>query len=99
MTTSIADAVEQQNYAAQLGIEVKTQLMRHGWSQRKMARAMGVDHTTLYRRCAGDQEFTFEQLIFIAGKLGISLSDLIGDHLLNKKIPVPEDRGVGSTAD
>lgn len=47
-------------------------------------------------RLNGQQEFTTGELMTIAGALGLSLSELLGEDIVNAKLPAPtytEEKG------
>ena len=61
-----------------------------------MAQILGVARSGAAARLNGKQEFTIGELITLAGALNMSLSELLGDSIVNTKVPAPsyiEEKG------
>ena len=52
-----------------------------------MAQILGVARSGAVARLNGKQEFTIGELITLAGALNMSLSELLGDSIVNTKVP------------
>ena len=79
-----------------LARQVKAAATRVGLSQYKLAQILGVSPASMSKRLTGQKEFTFSDLLVIAGALDMSLSELLGDDIANTKMPAPsyvEDAG------
>lgn len=66
------------NYSARVATKVAAAMESGGWSEKAMAEATGIPRVTLRRRLAG-ASFNVAELAAIAGTLGTSVSDLIGE--------------------
>lgn len=78
-----------------LAAEVRAWMGRRGLRQVDIAQAIGVTQTQISARLRGQIPFTFEQLIKIAAVMDITLSELLGERILNEKHPRPAMRDEG----
>ena len=65
-------------------------------TQGEVAQILGVARSGAAARLNGKQEFTIGELITLAGALNMSLSELLGDSIVNTKVPAPsyiEEKG------
>ena len=65
-------------------------------TQGEVAEILGVARSGVSVRLNGQQEFTTGELMTIAGALGLSLSELLGEDIVNAKLPAPtytEEKG------
>ncbi len=79
-----------------LAHQVKSATARVGISQYKLAQILGISPSNMSKRFTGQKEFTFSDLLVIAGALNMSLSELLGDSIVNTKVPAPsyiEEKG------
>lgn len=95
----MAALLENTDLKARVAGEVRAWRGRLGTTQKEMADALGLYQPGVSDRLKGRVAFSLEELIILAAYWDITLGDLLGERLVNEKIPVPEDRGVGSTAD
>ena len=80
-----------------LASEVRAWMGRRGLRQVDIAQAIGVTQTQISARLRGQIPFTFEQLIQIAAVMDITLSELLGERILNEKHPRPAVRDEGDS--
>ena len=79
-----------------LARQVKAATARAGMSQYKLSKILGVSPSNMSKRFTGQKEFTFSDLLVIAGALDLSLSELLGEDIVNAKLPAPtytEEKG------
>ena len=67
--------------------EVKTWMARTDTKTADLATAFGIGRAGVAKKLRGEAAFSIEDLLKTAGLMEISLSDLLGDSILNAKIP------------
>lgn len=58
-------------------------------SQSKLAEALSISSGSLSDKMKGRVAFSFEDLLVIAGTLGLSLDELLGTALVHSTVPSP----------
>ncbi|MGM7670240.1 helix-turn-helix domain-containing protein [Microbacterium sp. A93] len=79
----------------QVGLEVKTWLVRAGAKQVDLAAALQLSQTAVSKRLSGRTPFGIDELFVVADFLDIPLSRLLGNELLNERSPRPAMRDEG----
>ncbi|WP_423817548.1 helix-turn-helix domain-containing protein [Rothia nasimurium] len=69
--------------------EVKAAIGRQDMNQRKLAFAMGISPAALSDKLNGRSNFSVDDLLIVAGTLGLSLDELLGSALVNSRVPSP----------
>lgn len=59
------------------GPRVRELMRRENLSQRELADALGLSQAAIYRRLAGDVDFTITQLTVTADRLGVHVHELL----------------------
>jgi transcriptional regulator with XRE-family HTH domain len=59
---------------------INRRLDERGWSQRKLARQTGMNHSTLNRKLKGNSQFAINEAIRICLALELSARDLFGEQ-------------------
>ena len=88
LTLTMQEAVAREIRGALAKAGIKT--------QGEVAEILGVARSGVSVRLNGQQEFTTGELMTIAGALGLSLSELLGEDIVNTKLPAPtytEEKG------
>ena len=88
LTLTMQEAVAREIRGALAKAGIKT--------QGEVAEILGVARSGVSVRLNGQQEFTTGELMTIAGALGLSLSELLGEDIVNAKLPAPtytEEKG------
>ncbi|WP_423817126.1 helix-turn-helix domain-containing protein [Rothia nasimurium] len=67
--------------------EVKTWMVRTNVKTTDLADAFGIGRAGVSKKLRGEAAFSIEDLLKTAGLMGISLSELLGESILNAKIP------------
>ena len=67
--------------------EVKTWMARMDVKKVDLAHVFGISQAGVAKKLRGDSAFSFEDLLKVAGLMGISLNELLGESILNTKIP------------
>jgi transcriptional regulator with XRE-family HTH domain len=62
-----------------IGQRVRRAIKRAGWTQQAMAKALGVEPTSLSRYLAGSRPLKWPVLVEIAGLLGLTMEELTGN--------------------
>lgn len=73
-----------------LAQEVRVWMSRAGMKQTDLSALLGITTASASRKYNGATAFTFEELLAVAGHLDISLGELMGDGILNARIPKSE---------
>lgn len=55
--------------------------------QAELAELLGISQASTSKKLNASSAFTFEELLAIAGSMDISLGELLGDGILNAKLP------------
>lgn len=66
----------EQSLRERVAEEIRALMARRNISRQTMAKAMGVSHTTVWRRLSGDTALDLDELERIADTLGVHLVDL-----------------------
>ncbi|WP_423817342.1 helix-turn-helix domain-containing protein [Rothia nasimurium] len=69
--------------------EVKSSIARAGISQAKLAKALSISPGSLSEKINGKISFSIDDLLIIAGTLGLSLTELLGEALTSQRVPAP----------
>ncbi|MBF0807110.1 XRE family transcriptional regulator [Rothia nasimurium] len=72
-----------------LAREIKSALARAEMPQSKLADALSISSGSLSDKMKGRVAFSFDDLLTIAGTLGLSLDELLGEALTNQRVPSP----------
>lgn len=75
------------------GKEVKIWMTREGVTQKELANILGVTQASVSEKLRGKIAFNLNDLVTISAAFGISLGELLGDGILNAKVPVPALHG------
>ncbi|NWN87266.1 MAG: helix-turn-helix transcriptional regulator [Micrococcaceae bacterium] len=75
--------------------EIKAWLVRRDLKQTDLGEGIGLTQTGISKRLSGRVPFTVEELLLVADYLEITLGELLGESVLNKKGPRPamQDEG------
>lgn len=77
--------------------EIRAWLGRRQLTQKQLAQVLEISQGSLSFRMKGKTGWGFGELMKIAGWLDISLSELLGEDLVNAKGPHPVGEGLGSS--
>ena len=58
-------------------------------TQQDLAQIIASSQSAVSERLRGKKEFTLDELLAIAGAMGISLRELLGENIVNAKLPAP----------
>lgn len=58
---------------------VRAELARHRKTQAGLARALGLQRTSIHRRITGEQAWRIDELHVVAGYLGVPVASLLGE--------------------
>lgn len=72
---------------AVVGREIKVWITRAGIKQKDLAQTLGLSSVSGSEKLRGKTLFSLEILIVTAGMLGITLGELLGENIINAKIP------------
>ncbi|MFW0110526.1 helix-turn-helix transcriptional regulator [Rothia sp. P13129] len=72
---------------AVVGREIKVWITRAGIKQKDLAQTLGLSSVSISEKLRGKTLFSLEDLIVTAGMLGITLGELLGENIINAKIP------------
>jgi transcriptional regulator with XRE-family HTH domain len=75
--SSTSSVSEQQLLRTKVAEEIRALMARRNISRQRVARALGVSHTTVWRRLNGDTALNLDELELIATVLGVSVHDLM----------------------
>ena len=78
--------------------EVKSWLGRRDLTQKDLAKVLGLSQGSLSFRMRGKTPWSIAELMKTAAWLEISLSQLLGDELLNEKKPLPTVKSEGASS-
>lgn len=70
-----------------IGKAIKGWMGRFGITQKELAQMLGITQGSTSEKLRGRIAFTINDLIVIAGRMNLTLSELIGEDILNAKIP------------
>lgn len=70
-----------------VGKEIKVWMTRLGVTQKDLASALGITQASVSDKLRGKTNFSFSDLVLVSSALQLSLGELLGDGLLNAKIP------------
>ena len=76
--------------------EIKVWMSRKDLRQKWLAATLGITVPSVSDKLKGITPFTTDELMTIAGALGLSLSELLGEDIVNAKLPAPsyiEEKG------
>ena len=76
--------------------EVKSAIARAGVTQAKLAKALSISPGSLSEKINGRISFSFDDLLIVAGTLGLSLEELLGSSVTSTRVPEPayvEEKG------
>ena len=76
--------------------EIKIWMSRKDLRQKWLAATLGITVPSVSDKLKGVTPFTTDELMTIAGALGLSLSELLGEDIVNAKLPAPtytEEKG------
>ena len=69
------------------GKEVKIWMAREGLTQKNIAEILGVSQASISEKLRGKIAFNLNDLVVISAALRLSLGELLGEGILNAKIP------------
>ncbi|MFW0168748.1 helix-turn-helix domain-containing protein [Rothia sp. P4278] len=69
------------------GREIKTWMLRTGTKQKDLAELLEMTQAGVSKKLRGDAAFTLDDLLKIAAFFDLSLAELLGEGVLNAKIP------------
>lgn len=69
------------------GREIKTWMLRTNTKQKDLAALLEMTQAGVSKKLRGEAAFTLDDLLKIAGFFELSLAELLGDGVLNAKIP------------
>ena len=69
--------------------EIKSAMGRAEMTQRELATKAGFSASNLSEKMNGKLSFSLEDLLTIAGVLGLSLTELLGEALTSQRVPMP----------
>lgn len=69
--------------------EIRSALGRAGLTQRELAKQAGFSTSNLSEKMNGKLSFSVEDLLTVAGVLGLSLTELLGEALTSQRVPSP----------
>jgi len=70
-----------------IGREVKAWMGRADIKQKDLSELLGVTQAAISKKLSGRTSFTMEELLRVSSLVGTSLPNLLGDGILNAKIP------------
>ena len=70
-----------------VGREVQVWLRRGKLTQMQVAELLDLTQGTVSAKLRGKSPFALQELLTLAGELGISIGELVGEGILNTKIP------------
>ena len=76
--------------------EIRVWMSRNGLKQKWLANVLGITVPSVSDKLKGTTPFTNDELFTIAGALRLSLGELLGDSIVNTKVPAPsyiEEKG------
>ena len=76
--------------------EIRVWMSRNGLKQKWLANVLGITVPSVSDKLKGNTPFTNDELFTIAGALRLSLGELLGDSIVNTKVPAPsyiEEKG------
>ena len=76
--------------------EIRVWMSRNGLKQKWLANILGITVPSVSDKLKGTTPFTNDELFTIAGALRLSLGELLGDSIVNTKVPAPsyiEEKG------
>ena len=79
-----------------LAREIKSALGRAEITQKTLAQKAGLSPSNLSEKMQGKIAFSFDDLLIIAGTLGLSLEELLGNAVVSNRVPAPthiEEKG------
>lgn len=68
--------------------EIRSWMARRRLHQAWLADVLGLSQAAISKKLRGDAPFSVTQLLQLAGALDLSLSELMGQSLVNEKVPV-----------
>ena len=69
--------------------EIRARMARAELTQQDLAQIIASSQSAVSERLRGKKEFTLDELLAIAGAMGISLRELLGENIVNAKLPAP----------
>ena len=79
-----------------VGREVAAWMTRYNLRQADIAEILGFAQRNVSKRIRGEMPFRIDELLAIARYMGISLSQLLGEGIVNEKNPHPVELDGGS---
>ncbi|MEW1988227.1 helix-turn-helix domain-containing protein [Brevibacterium casei] len=79
-----------------VGREVAAWMTRYNLRQADIAEILGFAQRNVSKRIRGEMPFRIDELLAIARYMGISLSQLLGEGIVNEKNPQPVELTEGS---
>jgi len=90
--TIINDSSLSSTRKTEINREIKAWLVRRDMKQVELGEGIGLTQTGISKRLSGRVPFSVEELLLVADYLEITLGELLGEAILNKKGPRPAVR-------